>query len=135
MKRYVDIARLSQLLYADLEALLEADFPLQSLPSPLERERNAHEAFEETRARVYIGRQYYFDTINAHFAGDTVVPMVVVGGSGLGKVPSLPPYLNLCLISPFRVPLCAIGLCNIASPIPHPSYSPITLEALLKAQT
>lgn len=46
----------------------------------------AHEAFEESRARVYIGRQYYFDTINAHLAGDIVIPMVVVGGSGLGKV-------------------------------------------------
>jgi len=49
-------------------------------------ERIAHEAFEESRARVYIGRQYYFDTINAHLAGDIVIPMVVVGGSGLGKV-------------------------------------------------
>lgn len=90
VKRYAEIARLTEYLYTDLEKLLEADFPMQSLPSPLEKERMAHEAFEETRARVYIGRQYYFDTINSHLAGDIVVPMVVIGGSGLGKVFVLP---------------------------------------------
>lgn len=117
VRRYADAARLAEVLYADLLKQLELDFPLQSLPTPLERERMAHEAFEESRARIYIGRQYYFDTINAHMATDDVVPILVAGKSGLGKVPMFiaPSVALLMSHCHGRVHLCAIGPSNTES--------------------
>jgi len=51
-----------------------------------ELEKMAHMSFQESRARIYIGRQHYFQTINAHLVASATQPIVVVGESGMGKV-------------------------------------------------
>jgi len=37
VRRYAEIAKLAEMIYADLEKQLDADFPLQSLPTAIER--------------------------------------------------------------------------------------------------
>ena len=71
-------------LLADFTDLIDTLYPEGEKPSALERERMDHEAFARSRAGVYIGRQEYFDRLDAHVAGDGS-PLVVVGESGGGK--------------------------------------------------
>ena len=66
IKEYNKAKDVSEYLYEDLHKILEQDFPLADIPTLLEKERASHEAFAESRARVYIGRQHYFDAINEH---------------------------------------------------------------------
>jgi len=84
-KKYKNMKDFEEAVYDHFMNLLNEDFPGKSAPTPLERERMAHDAFEDSRARVYIGRQYYFDTINGHLAKPNSGPMVIIGNSGSGK--------------------------------------------------
>jgi hypothetical protein len=59
-------------------------FPQGSQPDPLDREAAEHEAFAQSRARVYIGRQEYYERLDEHARSDGP-PLVVLGESGLGK--------------------------------------------------
>jgi hypothetical protein len=52
---------------------------------PLDRDAADHEAFAASRARVYIGRQEYFDRLDAHAGGHGDQPLVILGESGSGK--------------------------------------------------
>lgn len=75
---------LGELVFLDLQALIERLFPAAAAPGPLERESTAHEAFAESRVRVYIGRPSDLDGLDAHADGEGP-PLTVVGESGLGK--------------------------------------------------
>lgn len=76
-----------------LKALIDAEFPVGAQPTPLEKERAEHAAFASTRARVYVGRQAYFDAINDHVSSRTHRSsggggqgfLAVLGPSGSGK--------------------------------------------------
>jgi hypothetical protein len=81
---YRDPRALGELVLADLAAVIERLYPAGSTPDPLEREAAEHEAFAASRCGVYIGRQEYFERLDAHAAGDGP-PLVVVGESGSGK--------------------------------------------------
>ncbi len=81
---YPDPRALGELVLADLSAVIDRLFPAGSEPDPLEREAAEHEAFAHSRGGVYIGRQDYFDRLDAHAAGDGPA-LVVVGESGSGK--------------------------------------------------
>ncbi|TRZ54054.1 ATP-binding protein, partial [bacterium] len=59
-------------------------FPIISIPDPLLREANDHEAFAEIRRRTYIGRPDYFEALDRHASGDGG-PLVLLGDSGSGK--------------------------------------------------
>ncbi|KAL6069903.1 DUF4062 domain-containing protein [Balamuthia mandrillaris] len=86
VQNYERAAELAQHVVEDLRALIDADFPLRDIPSPLEQDRMAHEAFAASRGRVYIGRQHYFKELTAHVSSPTGnKPIVVVGESGSGK--------------------------------------------------
>lgn len=98
-KFYTNPEELAEIIFNDLKNRIEEDFPLQSVPSPLEKERQSHVAFQDTRSKVYIGfdyfvffinsitgRQTYFDTIDRCVGSRKSVPIVVLGQSGLGKV-------------------------------------------------
>ena len=81
---YRDPVELGQLVLRDMTALIDRLYPEGSGPDPLDREAAEHEAFAASRAGVYIGRQTYFDRLDAHAQGDGP-PLVVLGASGSGK--------------------------------------------------
>ncbi len=59
-------------------------FPEGSRPDPLDRLAADHEAYAESRRRVYVGREETFESLDAH-AASAEHPLVVVGESGSGK--------------------------------------------------
>jgi len=63
------------------------DYPVQDVPTPLERERMVHEAFQASRAHLYIGGQQYFTRLHEHVnrSGNNPDALVVLGESGSGK--------------------------------------------------
>lgn len=81
---YPDPRALGELVLEDLTKLINRLFPEGSAPDPLDREAAEHEAFARSRVGVYIGRQEYFDRLDAHARGDGP-PLVVLGESGSGK--------------------------------------------------
>jgi len=81
---YPDAKTLGQFVLEDLWSAIDKKFPASEVPSRLERERMDHEAFAEARRKVYIGRQEYFDTLDAHVLSDGL-PQVLLGESGSGK--------------------------------------------------
>ena len=83
-ENYRDEKSLGERVLADFTALIDTLYPKGQEPSPLQRERMDHDAFARSRAGVYIGRQEYFDRLDAHVASDAF-PLVVLGESGSGK--------------------------------------------------
>jgi tetratricopeptide (TPR) repeat protein len=81
---YPDPQALGQLVLQDLTRVINELYPEDQRPDPLDREVAEHEAFAQSRAQVYIGRQEYFDRLDEHAAGDGP-PLVVLGESGVGK--------------------------------------------------
>ncbi|KAJ8300745.1 hypothetical protein KUTeg_022264 [Tegillarca granosa] len=69
----------------DLQWCVEQDFPAGTELTPLEREREAHQAFADARCRVYIGRQEYFVSIDENLKKGSNQPFVLLGESGSGK--------------------------------------------------
>lgn len=76
---------LGELVLADLTKVVNDLFPEGSQPDPLDREAMDHEAYAQSRERVYIGRQEYFDRLDAHAAANDTQPLVILGESGSGK--------------------------------------------------
>ena len=72
------------LILEDLWAAIDQEYPEGSTPDPLDRETAEHEAFAESRAKVYVGRQEDFDRLDRHAASEDP-PLVVLGESGGGK--------------------------------------------------
>ncbi len=83
-ENYQDPKEFGQLVLQDLTAIIDDLYPEGSQPDPLERETTEQEVFARSRARVYIGRQTYFDQLDAHARLDGE-PLVVLGESGSGK--------------------------------------------------
>ena len=83
-ENYQDSRQLGEWILHDLSEVIERLFPKGSRPDPLAREAAEHEAFAANRARVYIGRQAYFDRLDAH-AASLEPPLVLRGESGSGK--------------------------------------------------
>ena len=61
---------------------IDQDFPKGTELTPLERERDAHNAFAEIRCQVYIGREEYFTTIMERVEKENTQPLVLLGESG-----------------------------------------------------
>jgi tetratricopeptide (TPR) repeat protein len=83
-ENYPDPGSFGQLVLKDLTEVIDRLFPAGSEPSPVEHERELHEAFARSRRGVYIERPEYFQRLDAHAAG-TGAPLVVLGESGIGK--------------------------------------------------
>ena len=79
-----DAQELGQLVLRDMTAVIDRLYPEGSQPHPLVREALEHESFAASRTGVYIGRQAYFDRLDAH-ATSGGPPLVVLGPSGAGK--------------------------------------------------
>ena len=84
-ENYPDPKVLGELVLADLTKVINDTWPEGSQPDPLDREAMDHEAYAQSRERVYIGRQEYFDRLDAHAAANDTRPLVVLGESGSGK--------------------------------------------------
>jgi tetratricopeptide (TPR) repeat protein len=84
-ENYADPKALGELVLADLTKVINDTWPEGSLPDPLDREAMDHEAFAQSRAKVYIGRDEYFQKLDAHAAGTGDQPLVILGESGSGK--------------------------------------------------
>ncbi|MBI3797858.1 MAG: DUF4062 domain-containing protein [Deltaproteobacteria bacterium] len=72
------------LILEDLWTAIDQEYPEGSAPDPLDREATEHEAFAESRAKVYVGRQEYFERLDRHVESEDP-PLVVLGESGMGK--------------------------------------------------
>ena len=83
-ENYHDPEDLGNWILEDFGRLIDELYSESEQPSELQREAAGHEAFARSRAGVYIGRQDYFDRLDAHVEGDGP-PLVVLGESGSGK--------------------------------------------------
>ena len=83
-ENYADPKKLGKLVLEDLWMVIDKKFPLEGVPTALERERMDHEAFAVARQKVYIGREAYFKRLDEHVAS-AGLPLVVLGESGSGK--------------------------------------------------
>lgn len=83
-ENYRDPVDLGELVQQDLGEVIDRLFPEDTKLDPLDQEASEHEGFAKTRAEIYIGRQEYFDRLDAHAVGDGP-PLVVLGESGSGK--------------------------------------------------
>jgi tetratricopeptide (TPR) repeat protein len=76
---------LGDLVLRDMTAVIDRLYPEGSRPDPLDREAMDHAAYARSRARVYIGRDEYFQRLDAYAAGNSDKPLAVLGASGSGK--------------------------------------------------
>ena len=92
-ENYADAEAVGQMILADLTRVINQEFPPGSQPTALQRQAAEHESFARSRTvrqvgerqvGCYIGRQEYFDRIDAHVSADGP-PLVVLGESGMGK--------------------------------------------------
>ena len=81
---YCNPKQLGDWILEDFNRLIDDLYPNDEQPGELDREAAGHEAFARTRAGVYIGRQDYFDRLDAHVSDDGR-PLAVCGDSGIGK--------------------------------------------------
>jgi hypothetical protein len=81
---YADPEELGRLVLEDFTRLIDELYPEEEVPDPLEREAREHDEFALSRAGVYIGREEYFERLDAHAAGNGP-PLAVLGESGSGK--------------------------------------------------
>jgi tetratricopeptide (TPR) repeat protein len=79
-----DVATLGRLVYDDLVALVDREYPPSLGVTPLARGRRAHDAFAASRRRAYIAHPVLFEQLDAHVAGDDPA-LAVTGESGSGK--------------------------------------------------
>jgi nephrocystin-3 len=84
-ENYPDPKALGELVLADLTAVIGERFPEGSQPDPLDREAMDHDAYAQSRERVYIGRPEYFAKLDVHADGTGDQPLVILGESGCGK--------------------------------------------------
>ncbi len=83
-ENYADPKALGELVLKDFSESIDTLYPAGAEPDPLDRDALDHEAFAQSRARVYIGRQEYFNRLDEHAESDCP-PLVVLGESGIGK--------------------------------------------------
>jgi len=75
---------LGALVFKDLSQVIERIYPINQVPDPLDREALDHLAFVESRAKVYISRQDYYDRLDDAASREGTV-LSVLGESGTGK--------------------------------------------------
>jgi nephrocystin-3 len=69
----------------DFTNIIDDRWPEGPPPDPLDREAADHEAYTQSRMHVYIGRQEYYDHLDAHAAANSTTPIAVLGEPGSGK--------------------------------------------------
>ena len=92
-ENYPNPKKLGELVLKNLWDVIDKKFPIEEVPTALERERLDHEAFAVARQKVYIGRDEYFKRLNDHIAS-AGTPLVVLGESGAGKSALIANWIN-----------------------------------------
>jgi tetratricopeptide (TPR) repeat protein len=69
----------------DFTKIIDDRWPEGPPPDPIDREAADHEACAQSRTQVYIGRQEYYDRLDAHAATNSTMPLTVLGEPGSGK--------------------------------------------------
>ena len=93
------IEELGKHIKHDLLAALDKQYPQDTVPSALEAERLAHEAYAEDRYKAYISNPADIEALNRYIddqpKGDTPsLPLIISGESGLGKSALLAYWLD-----------------------------------------
>jgi hypothetical protein len=83
-ENYPDPQSLGEMVLRDLTDIIERLYPADERLDPVERDALDHEAFAQSRTRVYIARKEYFDRLDEHAQGNGL-PLAVLGESGSGK--------------------------------------------------
>jgi nephrocystin-3 len=83
-ENYPDAKTLGRQVLEDLWKVVDERFPEAEIPTELEKDRMEHEAFADTRRKVYIGREEYFTRLDEHILSDSP-PLILLGESGSGK--------------------------------------------------
>ncbi len=81
---YENPKQLGERVLEDFRTVIDDLFPEDEEFDPLDQEAAEHDAFAQSRFRVYIRRDEYFDRLNGHVQSDGQ-PLVVLGESGSGK--------------------------------------------------
>jgi tetratricopeptide (TPR) repeat protein len=84
-ENYADPKALGELVLKDFTELISGLFPENEIPDPLDREAFNHEAFAQSREKVYIGRPEYFERLDSYADSSGTEPLVILGESGSGK--------------------------------------------------
>ena len=92
-ENYLNPKQLGELVLKNLWDVIDKKFPIEEVPTALERERMDHEAFAVARQKVYIGRDAYFKRLDEHVAS-AGLPLVVLGESGAGKSALIANWVN-----------------------------------------
>lgn len=83
---YEEANELADLVYERIKKLIDRDFPLEHAISQVEQDRLPHEVYRESRCRVYIGKESYFEQLDQHVLSPTTnTPIVIFGDKGYGK--------------------------------------------------
>ncbi len=83
-ENYADPEAAGELILRDIQGVIDNLYPPDETIDPLDRDALDHEAFAQSRARVYIGRDEYFKRLDEHVK-NSEPPLVVLGESGSGK--------------------------------------------------
>ncbi len=76
--------QLGEAVRADLLEIIESTWPANAVPSVLEREKLAHNAFAHSRRRAYIANPEYLIHFNQWLSARSS-PLVIAAESGMGK--------------------------------------------------
>ncbi len=76
---------LGQAVREDMTDFINQIFPLNKIPTPLDKERFIHNAFMQAHRRVYINIPEQFRTLTEYVEQSGGVPLVLTGESGCGK--------------------------------------------------
>src|SRR5271165_6578660 len=81
---YRDVGELGELVLADLSSWLDQAYPEKQPPGPLDREREAQQAYAEARLRGCVERPALLARLDRH-AASVGPPLAVIGSPGSGK--------------------------------------------------
>jgi tetratricopeptide (TPR) repeat protein len=81
---YRDPKAFGELVFRDLETLIEREYPAGGMLDPLDREATAHDSFAARLTQIYVERSGDLARLDAHVRG-RAGPLIVSGPSGIGK--------------------------------------------------
>jgi nephrocystin-3 len=85
VKNYKNPQSLAERIKDDLWNIIDKAYPVDEVPDALTQERMVHEAYAETRRRLYLGGEGYIAKLNDAMKARDFRPVLITGQSGGGK--------------------------------------------------